>query len=105
LLLVLADPVVLVVLVVLVAHVPAALVLVVLVQAALVAVLVLVAVLAAHVTTVSVAHLARSLVHVVGQSSMNCSRNSLAIQIAMHQCLKAQSSSSAAHRHKSLRRS
>jgi hypothetical protein len=99
LLLALAD------LVVLVAHVPAALVLVVLAQAALVAVLVLVAVPAAHVITVSVVHLARSHVRVAEQSLMNCSRSSLAIQIAMHQCLKAPSSSSVEHRHKSLRRS
>ena len=91
--------------VVLVAHVPAALVLVVLAQAALVAVLVPVAVPAAHVTTVSVVHLARSHAHVAGQSSTNCSLSSPATQIAMHQCLKAPSSSSAEHRHKSLRRS
>ena len=63
------------------------------------------AVLAAHVTTVSVVPLARSHVRVAGQSSTNCSRSSLAIQIAMHQCLKAPSSSSVEHRHKSLRRS
>jgi hypothetical protein len=80
-------------------------VLVLLAQAVLVAVLVPVAVLAAHVTTVSVVHLARSHVRVAGQSSTNCSRSSLAIQIAMHQCLKAPSSSSVEHRHKSLRRS
>ena len=92
-------------LVVLVAHVPAALVLAVLAQVVLVAVLVPAAVLAAHVTTVSVVHLARSHVLVAGQSSTNCSRSSLAIQIAMHQCLKAPSSSSAEHRHKSLHRS
>jgi hypothetical protein len=92
-------------LVVLVAHVLAALVLAVLAQAVLVAVLVPVAVLVAHVTTVSVVHLARSRVRVAGQSSTNCSRSSLAIQIAMHQCLKAPSSSSAEHRHKNLHRS
>jgi len=102
LLLALADPVVLVVLV---AHVPAVLVLAVLAQAALVAVLVLVAVPAARVTTVSVVHLERSHVRVAEQSSTNCSRSSLAIQIAMHQCLKAPSSSSVEHRHKSLHRS
>jgi hypothetical protein len=78
---------------------------VLLAQAALVAALVLVAVLVAHVITVSVVHLARSHVRVAGQSSMNCSRSSLAIPIAMHQCLKAPSSSSAEHRHKSLHRS
>jgi hypothetical protein len=70
-----------------------------------VAVLVPVAVLVAHVITVSVVHLERSHVRVAGQSSMNFSRSSPATQIAMHQCLKAQSLSSAEHRHKSLRRS
>jgi hypothetical protein len=92
-------------LVVLVAHAQVALVLAVLAQAVLVAVLVPVAVLVAHVTTVSVVHLARSRVRVAGQSSTNCSRSSLAIQIAMHQCLKAPLSSSAEHRHKNLHRS
>jgi len=92
-------------LVVLVAHVPADLVLVHLAQAVLVAVLVPAAVLVAHVITVNVAHLARSHARVAGQSSTNFSRSSLATQIAMHQCLKAPSSSSVEHRHKSLRRS
>jgi hypothetical protein len=80
-------------------------VLVVLAQAVLVAVLVPAAVLVAHATTVSVVHLARSHVRVAGQSSMNFSRSSPVTQIAMHQCLKAPSSSSAEHRHKSLHRS
>jgi hypothetical protein len=92
-------------LVVLVAHVPAVPELVLLAQVVLVAVLVPVAVLVARVTTVSVVHLARSHVRVAGQSSTNCSRSSPATQIAMHQCLKAPSSSSAEHRHKSLHRS
>jgi hypothetical protein len=101
-LLLVPDPVALVVLV---AHVPVDLAQADLAQAVLVAVLVLVAVPAAHVTTVSVVHLVRSHVRVAGQSSMNCSRSSLATQIAMHQCLKAPSSSSVEHRHKSLHRS
>ena len=100
----------LVVQVVLVVHVLAALaaVLAALVVPELVvpaAVLVLAAVLVAHATMVNVARLAKNLVHVVGPSSMNCSRNSLATQIAMLPFLRAPSSLNVAHRHKSLLRS
>jgi len=73
---------------------------VVLAQAALVAVLVLVAVLAAH-AMVNVAHLARSRVHVVGASLMNCSRSSRTTQTAMLQFLKAPSLLNVVSLHKS----
>ena len=73
------------------------------VQVALVAVLVLEAVLAAHVM-VSVARLERSRVHVVGASSMNCSRSSRTTQIAMLQFQKAPSSLNVVCLHKSLLR-
>jgi hypothetical protein len=73
----------------------------VLAQAALVAVLVLVAVPAAHVM-VSVAHLVRSHVHVVGASSMNCSRSSRTTPTAMLQFQKAPSLLNVACLHKSL---
>ena len=73
----------------------------VLAQAVLAVVLVLVAVLAAHVM-VSVAHLVRSHVHVVGASSMNCSRNSRTTPTAMLQFQKAPSLLNVACLHKSL---
>ena len=73
----------------------------VLVQVALVAVLVLAAVLAAHVM-VSVAHLVRSRVHVVGANSMNCSRSSRTTPTAMLQFQKAPSLLNVACLHKSL---
>ena len=65
---------------------------------------VLVAAPAVHVM-VSVAHLARSHVHVVGASSTNCSRSSRATPTAMHRCQKAPSSSSVVGQHKSSLRS
>lgn len=76
-------------------------------QAALVAVLVPAAVLAAlavHVTD-SVVHLARSHVHVVGASSMNCSRSSRSTQTAMLPFQKARSLSSVVGQHRSSLRS
>jgi hypothetical protein len=110
----------------LVAHAPAALVVLVLVVhlvlvavlapeavlvdlvlVALVVALVLVEVLVAQVdrATVSVAHLARSHVHVAGVSSMNCSRSSRATPTAMLLFLKAPFSSSGVGQPKSLLRS
>jgi hypothetical protein len=83
----------------------AVLVLVVLVLVDQVAVLVLAAVLVAHATMVNVARLVKNLVHVVGPSSMNCSRNSLATQIAMPPFQRAPSSLNVVHRHKSSLRS
>ena len=73
----------------------------VLAQVALGAVLVLAAVLAAHVM-VSVAHLVRSRVHVVGANSMNCSRSSRTTPTAMLQFQKAPSLLNVACLHKSL---
>ena len=69
---------------------------------------VLVAALAAVLVVramVSVVHHARSRVHVAVVSLMNCSRSSRAIRIAMRQCLRAPSSSSAVGQHRSLLRS
>lgn len=69
---------------------------------------VLVAALAAVLVVramVSDVHHARSRVHVAVVSLMNCSRSSRAIRIAMRQCLRAPSSSSAVGQHRSLLRS
>jgi hypothetical protein len=85
-------------------HVLAVLVLVHLAQAALVVVLAPAVVLVVLVALemVSVARLARSHVHVVGASSMNCSRSSLSTRIAMRQFLREQSLLSVVGQHRSL---